>query len=294
MSERLRELDDSGVDSDDDDDDDDDGDGDGDDTSEGEDLLGGAAVHTPSASGSSDSRPTADHGRTPEDYGEAAAWGEEGAGEEEEEEEEEGADESTVLPESGRTREERGVRPDATAPGSTDHPTTPTRPELQATEATATTTTTTSQNLRPRGAAAPPPAPDTGTTTARRELFGDRAATTKTTAAATTATTEAILDLHREEQDRLTESLVRMAGALKQSSRAFSTSLEGERAVLDAAGQGLARNETGLEAAARRMGAVRRAAEGRGWLGRAFLYAYIFGLMVLALLIVFVLPKLRF
>jgi hypothetical protein len=54
------------------------------------------------------------------------------------------------------------------------------------------------------------------------------------------------------------------------------------------------RNELGLEAASRRMGHLRSMTEGKGWLGRMIMYAYIAGLAVLALVIVFVLPKLRF
>ena len=49
-----------------------------------------------------------------------------------------------------------------------------------------------------------------------------------------------------------------------------------------------------MEAAQKRVGALRRLTEGRGWWGRMLMYAYIAGLMVLAILIVFVLPKLRF
>ncbi|RYP15214.1 hypothetical protein DL765_005853 [Monosporascus sp. GIB2] len=257
LTERLRELEDLSIDTD-------------DDSSEGEDLLGGGTIQTPSESLDSRSADNASEDRRED--------GREGG-------EREAADKRTVGA-------EQGTRSD-TAPGSIDPPIrTQSPPSTIPPEPQAAETTTTSQNLRSRGAAsASQPAVTTaaGTTSARRELFGDRKAP-----ATTTATTEAILDHHRAEQDRLTESLVRMATALKQSSRAFATSLEDERAVLDAAGEGLARGETGLEAATRRMGALRRMSEGRGWWGRMMLYAWIFGLAVLAVLIVFVLPKLRF
>lgn len=269
LAERLRELEDLSVDSD-------------DDSSEGEDLVsGGVVVHTPS--GSPDSRP-ADHGHTllEEEEEEEGRWRRRREYAEEEE-----ADESTIL--AGR----RSTRFGSTATTQIPPPIITTQPaEPQATQPAATTTTTTSQNLRPRGpaATAATPAPDKGTTAALREqLLGGSGGNTTTT-----ATTEAILDHHRAEQDALTDSLVRMAASLKQSSRAFATSLETEKTVLDAAGEGLSRNETGLEAAARRMGALTRMAEGRGWWGRILLYAWIFGLMVVAVLIVFVLPKLRF
>lgn len=268
LAERLRELEDLSVDSD-------------DDSSEGEDLVsGGVVVHTPS--GSPDSRP-ADHGHTLLEEDEEE--GEDMRRRRRREYAEEEADESTIL--AGR----RSTRFGSTA-------TTQIPPPIITTQPAATTTTTTSQNLRPRGpaATAATPAPDKGTTTALREqlLGGGGGGNTTTTTTTTTATTEAILDHHRAEQDALTDSLVRMAASLKQSSRAFATSLETEKTVLDAAGEGLSRNETGLEAAARRMGALTRMAEGRGWWGRILLYAWIFGLMVVAVLIVFVLPKLRF
>lgn len=85
-----------------------------------------------------------------------------------------------------------------------------------------------------------------------------------------------------------------MAQQLKQSSQGFSSSLEEEKTVLNRATEGLDKNELGLEAASRRMGYLRTMTEGRGWWGRMLMYAWIAGLMVLATLIVFVGPKLRF
>jgi hypothetical protein len=85
-----------------------------------------------------------------------------------------------------------------------------------------------------------------------------------------------------------------MASALKASSQAFSSSLESEKTVLDSATSGLDKNELGLEAAQRRMGLLRRMSEGKGWWGRMVMYAWIALLMVIALVIVFVLPKFRF
>ena len=285
LAERLRELEDLSIDSD-----DDHGGGGGDDEAAGdsddsEDLLGDSGkivIQTPSASASEDSRSVSRH--APDEGGLRRGSVRE-------------ADESGIRnsPPDSASHASHRAEPIAQtqAPASTPTPTPIPQPEPQATE------TTTSQTLRPRGAAAASAAAatmthDRGNTTARRELFGDRGSAATGAEAGTTATTEAILDHHRAEQDALTESLVQMASALKKSSQAFSTSLESERGVLDAAGQGLARNETGLEAAARRMGALRRATEGRGWWGRVLLYAWIGGLAVLAVLIVFVLPKLRF
>jgi hypothetical protein len=85
-----------------------------------------------------------------------------------------------------------------------------------------------------------------------------------------------------------------MASALRESSLAFATSLEEEKDILENTALGMEKNEDGLKAAGQRMGMLRRVSEGRGWLGRMLMYAWIAGLMVIALLVVFVMPKLRF
>jgi hypothetical protein len=85
-----------------------------------------------------------------------------------------------------------------------------------------------------------------------------------------------------------------MASALKQSSQSFSSSLEAEKSVLDRAGEGLDKSAVGMEAAGKKMGVLRRMSEGQGWWGRIMLYAWIAGLWVVAFLLVFVGPKLRF
>ncbi|KAH8756550.1 hypothetical protein BGZ57DRAFT_909276 [Hyaloscypha finlandica] len=115
-----------------------------------------------------------------------------------------------------------------------------------------------------------------------------------TTGSSIPHTSEALLTHNRTEQESLTASLLSMASQLKTSSQSFSASLESEKTILDSATTGLDKNERGMEAAQKRVGALRRLTEGRGWWGRMLMYAYIAGLMVLAILIVFVLPKLRF
>lgn len=108
------------------------------------------------------------------------------------------------------------------------------------------------------------------------------------------ATSEAILDHQRKEQEIVTEDLLRMAGQLKLSSQKFGEALQEDTEILNRAGEGLSKNELSLEAAARRMGAITKMTEGKGWYGRIMLYAWIYGLMVGLVLLVFVLPKLRF
>ncbi|KND92170.1 hypothetical protein TOPH_03148 [Tolypocladium ophioglossoides CBS 100239] len=130
-------------------------------------------------------------------------------------------------------------------------------------------------------------------TTARAALFANRR---KQPAGpqTSTATAEAILDHQRAEQDVLSDSILKMASALKASSQRFSTTLEADKEVLGRAGDAVDKTERGMEAARGRMGALRRMTEGKGWWGRMMLYAWVYGLMVTLMVLVFVMPKLRF
>jgi hypothetical protein len=161
-----------------------------------------------------------------------------------------------------------------------------------------TTTTTTSQTLRPRhpNPTTPshhPPADNSkenekATTTST--LFGDRPTTTTTAL----TTEEAILDHQRATQDALSESILKLASELKASSHAFSASLEQDKEVVDRAGQGMGKTGQTMEGVTRRMGMLTRMTEGEGWWGRVRLYVIVYGLMVVLVLVVGVLPKLRF
>lgn len=158
--------------------------------------------------------------------------------------------------------------------------------------------TLTSHPLRPRGQKPSDPekanqdldtAQTTGATTQRSLLLGDRSAEVSDV-----TTKEAILDRERREQEELTEAMSKITNELKLSSLKFSEALEEDKEMTEQAAKGLSSNELGLEAAARRMGALTRMTEGKGWWGRIILYAWIYGLMVVLVLVVFVLPKLRF
>ncbi|KAK6850079.1 hypothetical protein PG995_013912 [Apiospora arundinis] len=260
LAERLRELEDMSIDSDEEEDSDDD---------DSEDLLS-SIIHTPS-----DSPDSRRNGDIYESARPDVSF----------EQQEDDEAEITVL-----------HVPQATQASQTKS-TTPAQSTAAPSSRTVDQTgTTTSQTVRPRGKGTEPLSQaktDTADTTARSQLFGNKSSSA-TTALSTTATTEAILDHQRDEQDKLTESLLGMASALKSSSRAFATSLEEEKDVLNSAGTGLDKNERGLEAAARRMGTLRQMSEGRGLIGRYILMATIAGMWVLALLIVFAFPKLRF
>ncbi len=159
-------------------------------------------------------------------------------------------------------------------------------------------TTTTSQSLRPRRLEQPhldekPDSPSaaeaTGSST--HALFGDR---NNSGTRSTVATTEAILDLQREQQDALSGSILKLASDLKASSQAFSASLDEDKATLSRAGEGINKTGSSMDAVTRRMGTLQRMTEGEGWWGRMRLYAMIYGLMVVLVLVVFVFPKLRF
>lgn len=155
----------------------------------------------------------------------------------------------------------------------------------------------TTSTLRPRRPPNAAPAQDTATTTSSSLFAGrSKSPTSPGTAAdgaapSTQATT--ILEHHSAEQESLTASLVALASSLKASTNQFSASLEAEKSVLDRAGEGLDRNVSGMEGAQRKMGVLRRMTEGKGWLGRIMLYAWIAALWIAAFLIVFVGPKLR-
>ena len=105
---------------------------------------------------------------------------------------------------------------------------------------------------------------------------------------------EKALTSDRVEQDRIQSSLLKLTQDLKASQVTFQTGLENERSLLDRATKGLDSNVTGMDAAGKTMGRLRMMTEGKGWWGRIQLYVYIAVLWVALLLLVFVMPKLRF
>ena len=102
------------------------------------------------------------------------------------------------------------------------------------------------------------------------------------------------LESQSTEQVDLTSSMVALVAQLKSSTLAFSSSLELDNEALTRAQEGLEKNESGMEAAGKRMGMLRRMSEGKGWWGRIMLYAWIGGLWVVAIGLVFIGPKFRF
>lgn len=85
-----------------------------------------------------------------------------------------------------------------------------------------------------------------------------------------------------------------MTSRLKSNAQSLSQSLLVDSETLNRAQSSLDKNESSMEAASKRMGLLRRMSEGKGWWGRMMLYAWIAGLWVLAIGLVFLGPKFRF
>ncbi|KAL2271881.1 hypothetical protein VTJ83DRAFT_1252 [Remersonia thermophila] len=188
----------------------------------------------------------------------------------------------------------------ASAPQTTTSQTLRSRQPHQPSSPPSSSSTTAATAPATSAAATPTPTPPAASaTTTATSLFGSRAVTKSSAsstaaAAAAVSTTEAILDHQRVEQDALSESILKLAAELKASSHAFSASLDEDRALVERAGRGMERTGEQMSVVSRRMGALQRMAEEEGWLGRMKLYAMVYGLMVVLVLVVFVLPKLRF
>ncbi|KAI9662076.1 MAG: hypothetical protein M1829_006215 [Trizodia sp. TS-e1964] len=110
----------------------------------------------------------------------------------------------------------------------------------------------------------------------------------------TSSTSATTLESQSDTQALLTTSILSLTSSLKASSQSLSANLALDADALAAAANGLDGSGAALADAGKRMGLVRRAAEGRGLFGRALLYAYIAALVVAIILLVGVVPKLRF
>jgi hypothetical protein len=105
---------------------------------------------------------------------------------------------------------------------------------------------------------------------------------------------EQILSSDRANHETILEQMLSLTSELKSSASSFHTTLKSDEKHVDSAFQGMEKNSDGMEIASGRMSSLRTLTEGKGWWGRMILYGYIAGLWVLALVIVFILPKLRF
>ncbi|EXJ57847.1 uncharacterized protein A1O5_12405 [Cladophialophora psammophila CBS 110553] len=137
-----------------------------------------------------------------------------------------------------------------------------------------------------------------GPSSPRRRGKGQAEATSKSGAQASgvsnlASTERSLLDSSRVHED-ITVSLVKMAARLKQEQRKLQFSLEQDKGILGRAIEGLDVSLSGMEAASKNMAFLRRMSEEEGWFGRLKLYGMIFAMWVVAFLLVFVCPKLRF
>ncbi|KAK0386223.1 hypothetical protein NLU13_6060 [Sarocladium strictum] len=180
------------------------------------------------------------------------------------------------------------VTPAASQPETTRAPSPSSQPNFEAQP------THTAQSIRSR-TSAPSPPPDYSTS--RAALFASRrkAASPLASAPATsTATAQALLDRQREEQEALTDSMLDLAKRLKANTASIHSDLEADKELVDKAGEGLDKTERTMESATGRMGVLKKMTEGVGWWGRMMLWARIGVMVVVILLIMFVMPKLRF
>ncbi|CAI7642663.1 unnamed protein product [Penicillium pancosmium] len=180
----------------------------------------------------------------------------------------------------------------------------PSTPEVDGSKSTAlfteTATATATATSVPTSTSTPTPSEPPSTLRNRHApTTAPKEPPAKTTGSSTTPedpkiAAEKALDDDRSEQEDLTSSLVAMASQLKFQSQSFQETLDNEKDALDRASLGMDKTSSTMEAAGRRMSMLTRMSEGKGWWGRMMLYAWIFGLWIVAILIVYVGPKLRF
>jgi hypothetical protein len=103
---------------------------------------------------------------------------------------------------------------------------------------------------------------------------------------------EALLDQQRLQQEDLTEEMLKMARALKESSLEFGKNLEDEKGYLDQAAEGLDKNARGMDAAGRSIENLRKN-ETVSYYWAIIYMATILALVFFTLVILFLAPKLR-
>jgi len=106
-------------------------------------------------------------------------------------------------------------------------------------------------------------------------------------------TEQSLLDSSREHEN-ITTSLLSMAAQLKQQARQFQFTLEQDKGLLDRALEGLDQNVSAMGVASKGMKTLQRMSEEQGFWGRLKLQLMIGGMWLVAVLLVFAGPKLRF
>ncbi|KAK5954428.1 hypothetical protein OHC33_004150 [Knufia fluminis] len=106
--------------------------------------------------------------------------------------------------------------------------------------------------------------------------------------------TEKSLLVSSREHENITSSLLSMAAQLKQQAKQFDFTLDQDKGLVDRALEGLDSNVAAMGLASKGMKTLQRMSEEQGFWGRLKLQLFIIGMWVGLILLVFVMPKLRF
>jgi len=88
--------------------------------------------------------------------------------------------------------------------------------------------------------------------------------------------------------------ILQAARDLRMAQVEMAEVIEQDTAVVTSAVDALTHSSDRMNDAQGRLGMLRKMSEGRSWWGRMLLYAWIAALWIVAILLVFVAPKLRF
>lgn len=106
--------------------------------------------------------------------------------------------------------------------------------------------------------------------------------------------TEKSLLASSREHENITSSLLSMAAQLKQQAKQFDFTLDQDKGLVDRALEGLDSNVAAMGLASKGIKTLQRMSEEQGFWGRLKLQLFIVGMWVALVLLVFVVPKLRF
>jgi len=106
--------------------------------------------------------------------------------------------------------------------------------------------------------------------------------------------TEQSLLTSSKEHENITSSLLSMAAQLKQQAKQFEFTLDQDKGLVDRALEGLDSNVAAMGIASKGMKTLQRMSEEQGFFGRLKLQLFIVAMWVALVLLVFIVPKLRF
>ena len=116
----------------------------------------------------------------------------------------------------------------------------------------------------------------------------------KTSGFSNLAETEQSLLASSKEHENITSSLLSMAAQLKQQAKQFEFTLDQDKGLVDRALEGLDSNVAAMGLASKGMKTLQRMSEEQGFFGRLKLQLFIVAMWVALVMLVFVVPKLRF